>query len=129
MATLSGKDGKVLRGDQAIADVTIWSFRSIAKNRSYASSATGGYKRTLPGVKQACGRFSFLLSTTSPQTDRLAAGDEVTLALELAANRAYSVPAVIDSVAVEVDIDTGKVVGGTAEFSTAGGWTLPDFDA
>lgn len=129
MATLSGKDGKVLRGEEAIAEVTSWSFRSIAKNRSYASSATGGYKRTLPGVKQAGGRFGFLLSTTNPQTDQIAAGDELTLALEIAADRAYSVPAVIDSVAVEVDIDTGKVVGGTAEFSTAGGWTLPDFEA
>ena len=129
MATLSGKDGKVLRGEEAIADVTIWSFRTVAKNRSYASSATGGYKRTLPGVKQAGGRFSFLLSTANPQTDQIAAGDEVTLALVIATDRAFGVPAVIDSVAVEVDIDTGKVVGGVAEFSTAGGWTLPDFDA
>lgn len=128
MATLSGKDGKVFRDADEIADVTLWKFRTAAKNRSYASSATGGYKRTLPGVKQASGRFAFLLNTASPQTDQLAAGDAVTLLLQITTDRAFSVPAVIDSVEVDVNIDTAEVGGGVAEFSATGAWTLPDFE-
>jgi hypothetical protein len=128
MATLSGKDGKVFRDAEAIADVTLWKFRSAAKNRAYASSATGGFKRTLPGVKQAGGRFAFLLNTASPQTDQLAAGDAVTLLLQITTDQTFSVPAVIDSVEVDVNIDTAEVVGGVAEFSAAGAWSLPEFD-
>ena len=129
MGTISGKDGQVKEGATVLAEITHWVFRTAAKNRAYSSSATGGFKRRLPGVKHGEGKFSYKLSATSPQTQQFEEGDAVTLALVIDADNAYSVPAVIDSVQLEVNVDTGEPIGGTAEFSSNGAWTKPAFEA
>ena len=41
--------------------------------------------------------------------------------------RFYSVPAIIDSLRIDVDIDGGELTGGQAEFSTNGAWTKPTY--
>ena len=127
MATFSGKDGKVLSGAGLLADITHWRLKTIAKNVAYASSATGGYKRRLAGVKDAAGSFTFRLNASDAMTAQLDVGDLVTLKLYVDAANFFSVPAIIDTVEVETDITTGKVVGGTVEFSADGAWTEPSF--
>ena len=49
------------------------------------------------------------------------------LLLYIDATRFYSVPAIIDSINFEVDIDTGEVVGWTADYSADGAWTKPTY--
>jgi hypothetical protein len=51
----------------------------------------------------------------------------VTLLLYLDAVRFYSVPALIESIHMQVEIDGGDLVGGQAEFSTSGVWTKPTY--
>ena len=127
MATFSGKDGKVLSGSTTLADITHWRLKTIAKNVAYASSATGGYKRRLAGVKDAQGSFTFRLNASDAMTAQLDVGDLATLKLYLDATNFFSVPAIIDVVELETDISTGKVVGGAVEFSADGAWTEPSF--
>ena len=127
MSTFSGKDGKVLIGGSALADITHWLLRTMSHNSAYASSSTAGHKKRVPGVKDASGTIAFKLNTSDPISDDLDEGDSVTLLLYLDATRFYSVPAVIDALKLEVDIDSGQVVGGVAEFSANGAWTKPAY--
>ena len=127
MATISGKNGKVMVGAAALADITQWTFNTTSNNAAYASSSTGGYKKRVAGVKDGSGNAAFKLDPADPITDAINEGDAVTLLLHLDATNFYSVPAVIDAVRLEVDIDTGDVVGGVAEFSANGAWTKPAY--
>jgi hypothetical protein len=127
MATFSGKDGKVLIGATPLADITAWTLRTLSGNPAYASSSTGGYRKRVPGVKDAQGTVRFKLNPADPITDDLDAGAAVTLLLYVDATRFYTVPAVIDALRLEVDIDSGDIVGGVAEFSANGAWTKPTY--
>ncbi len=121
----TGDDGKVLIGGAPLADITAWSLETTTRSVAYASSATGGYRKRLPGVKEGHGRIRFRLDVASPLTNHINEGSAVTLLLYLDATRFYSVPAVLDSLQIEVDIDGGELIGGQADFSTDGAWTKP----
>jgi hypothetical protein len=51
----------------------------------------------------------------------------VTLRLTVDSQRAYLVPAVIDSCRIETDIDSGDAASGTARFITDGPWSEPEW--
>ena len=127
MSVVSGKDGKVMIGAAAIADVTKWTLRTVAGNVAYSSSSTGGFRRRVGGVKDGSGTIAFKLDVADPITDLLDEGDMVTLLLYLDGTRHYTVPALVDALQWEVDIDRGEIVGGVAEFSIDGAWTKPSF--
>jgi hypothetical protein len=123
MATESGKDGKVLIGAAPVADVTSWEFTKESATSRYGSSSTAGFKRTLPGVKMGSGTIDFKWDSAAPSP--LAEGAVVTLKLHTGASEHFSVPAVIRSFRLRVDVDTGEVTAGTASFETDGAWTEP----
>lgn len=127
MSVVSGKDGKVMIGVATIADVTKWSLRTMSNNVAYASSSTAGFRRRVGGVKDGSGTIAFKLDVGDPITNRLNEGDAVTLLLYLDGTRHYTVPAVIDALQLEVDIDRGDILGGVAEFSIDGAWTKPAY--
>ncbi len=127
MSVISGKDGKVMIGVAAVADITYWSFSTAAQNPAYASSATAGHRKRLGGVKDGGGVIRGKLDIADAVTDDFNEGDAVTLLLYLNATKFYSVPAVIDRLQFEVDIDSGDVVGWEAEFSANGAWTKPTY--
>ena len=129
MATISGKNGKVMIGATALAEITDWTFHATSNNHAYASSSTGGYRRRVPGVKDGSGSIGFKLDPADPITDDFDEGSVVTLLLYLDATHFCSVPAVIDSISLAVDISSGDVLGGTAMFSASGPWTKPDYSS
>ncbi len=120
---ISGKSGLVKIGDDPVAEVTNWSFTKQANSSRYASSSSGGFKRSVAGVKSGSGEieFKFDIDAASP----LVEGAAVTLLLYLDATHFYSVPAIVTRIEVEVDIDTGDVISGSAHFETDGAWTEP----
>src|SRR5437762_10524679 len=125
MSLETGDDGRVLIGSTPLADITAWSLETTTRGVSYASSASGGYRWRLTGVKEGRGRIAFKLDVANPLTNQFDEGSSVTLLLYLDATRFYSVPAVIDSLQMQVDIDGGELIGGQAEFTTNGAWTKP----
>jgi len=127
MSVISGKDGKVMIGATTLADITFWTLNTASNNPAYASSATAGHKKRVAGVKDGGGTIQGKLDVADAVTDDFDEGDAVTLLLHLDATRFYSVPAIIDSIQLEVDIDSGEVVGWTAEYSTDGAWTKPTY--
>jgi hypothetical protein len=127
MATISGKNGRIKIGSTTLADITLWQLVTRAGNPAYASSATQGWKTRREGVRDASGTVRFKLDLADPITDDFDEGDPVTLLLYLDATRFYTVPAIIDSLAWEVDINDGDVIGGVAEFSATGPITKPTY--
>ncbi len=127
MSLETGDDGKVLIGGTPLADITAWSLETTTRAVAYASSTTGGFRKRLPGAKEGRGRIQFKIDVASPLTNQINEGSAVTLLLYLDATRFYTVPAVIDSLQIEVDIDGGALIGGQAEFSTDGAWTKPTY--
>jgi hypothetical protein len=127
MSMQTGDDGKVMIGGVELAEITAWSFETTARSVAYASSATAGYRKRLTGAKEGRGAIAFKLNLTDPLTNYLNEGSQVTLLLYIDSTRFYSVPAVIDSLEMTVDIDRGELIGGKAEFSTNGAWTKPSY--
>jgi hypothetical protein len=127
MATISGKNGKVMIGATALAEITDWTFQASSNNPAYASSSTGGFRKRVAGVKDGSGMIGFKLDPANPITNNFDEGSSVTLLLYLDATRFYSVPAVIDSIHLAVDISSGDVLGGVANFSADGAWTKPTY--
>jgi hypothetical protein len=127
MSTLSGKDGSLIVDGGTLADITAWRFTTTADNISYASSATGGFRRRLCGARHGMGNVSFVLNTLDAATARLAAGDVVILQLNLDSTRFYYVPAIVDDVQLSVDVNQREPIRGTADFTTDGAWIEPEF--
>jgi hypothetical protein len=125
MAIFTGDDGKVLIGGTPLADISAWSLEMRAATKSYASSATGGYRKQVIGSRHGAGTVRFLLDPADPITDKLDKGAAVTLKLYLDDTRFFSVPAIIAAVRLNIEIDEGKLVGGEAEFVTQGEWAKP----
>jgi hypothetical protein len=125
MSILTGKHGAVLANDIALAEITLWTFKTTRKHVAYCSSATAGFRRRLPSVREGSGRFHFVLNTAQPASAGLHDNAAVTLTLAIDRDHQYVVPAVIDVVQIETDINGGGPVTGWAEFSTTGPWSEP----
>lgn len=124
-AGFSGKDGDVKIGSASVAEIRTWSFNPKSNNPSYASHATGGYKRRVAGVKDGSGSTSGAIAAASLPFSDLNVGSDATLVLYLNATLNFSVPSVVDDLRVNVDIDNGEIVSWDMNFSTNGGWTNP----
>ncbi len=129
MATISGKDGKVKIGSATLADITHWTLRTQATLSAYASSATAGFRKRVAGIKDGSGSLAGKLDPGDPISDDFDEGAAVTLLLYIDPTHFYTVPALIESLQLEVDIDRGEVIGWRADFSTSGAWTKPDYSA
>jgi len=114
MAVYSGTGGTV----NSVTQITSWSFNPTSNNSAWGSSSTNGYKDRVVGVKDGSGSIEGKWDGTAPYT----VGAEVSLSL-VANTGSFTVPAVIDSFSVEVDVDDGEVVGWSAEFSINGAWS------
>lgn len=110
-------------GSTPIADITSWELNKEAVTSRYGSSSTSGYKKTLPGSKMGAGTIEFKWDggAVSPIVE----GTVVTLKLYTNATEFFTVPSVIKTFRVKVDIDDGSVTSGTAQFETDGAWTEP----
>lgn len=120
MAATSGKAGTVLVGATAVAQVTKWTFEPSAPIHKWASNSTGGYKAAVSGPKDGKGTIE-----TKVDTDILwTVGQSVTLILRgPTSGDNITVPALISSAPVTVDIDNGEPIGSTYSFESNGAWT------
>jgi hypothetical protein len=126
MATpISGKDGAVKIGMNSVGAVTGWTLKKSAKLDEYASSEVPGYTKIVTGVKSASGTVDFKLDSEAAST--ITEGTAATLDLIVNDDIKYSVPAVIESFDVTVDINDGNAVKVSASWKSNGSWTEPTF--
>jgi hypothetical protein len=127
MSTVSGRNGRLFVDGTAIGDLTAWRFTTTADSISYASSATGGFRRRLAGARHGFGVIAFVLDLLNPATLSLAPGDLVSLQLDIDSTHYYQVSASIDTVQLAVEVNQAEPVAGTADFSTNGAWIEPEY--
>lgn len=120
MASYSGVAGWVEVGDAAVAHITSWRLISTSTNPAYASSETGGAKTRVPGVRDSNGQFRGKLDDAEAQAETVAEGSLVNLKLYTDATHYVIVPAIIDRLQIEVDVDRGEIVSFVADFSGTG---------
>lgn len=125
MANYSGTTGSVLISASNVHDVTKWTFNTTAETSPFGSNMSGGFKKRLPGTKDGTGTIEGKYNSASPIEDSLREGTSVTLTLQRMSGKTYSVPAVIESLELEVDIDTGAPQSWVANFGSNGAWTEP----
>lgn len=125
MAVLSGKDGSVTWNGGVISQVTGWRCTETAHNSAWASSSTDGYKHRVCGVRDWSGSFSakYDISIAATVGQGTISGTAVTLVLQIGESESLSGHAIIDSIELDVDVNSGDVVGYTCNFSGAGALT------
>ena len=125
MSAISGKDGKVQIDAADAAQITGWTFNPTSNNPAWASSDTNGFKDRVGGVKDGSGSFEAKYDDASEVWDTITEGSEMSLGLFLHATVSITVPAIVDGINYEVDINDGEVVAVTVDYSTRGEWTYP----
>ena len=120
MSVISGKDGTLHLDGGEVTPVTNWRLEKISGNKDYAANDTGGSKKRVAGVKDCSG--SFEIKATDTGNVPVDEGDTVTLDLHIddTGNNYYEVPAIVDRVAVDVDINEGEIVAYAVDFSGNG---------
>ena len=120
MAVLSGKNGTLFLGRTEITPVVNWKLVTTSHNPDYAANDTGGWKMRAAGVRDASGSFE-IKAARRPHCP-VEEGDASTLSLQLddTGGNYYQVPAIIDKISVDVDINKGEIVAYVIEFSGNG---------
>jgi hypothetical protein len=124
MATVSGQYGSIKIGSSNLVECMNWTFDRKAAEHAYASCNTGGYKKRIAGTKDGTGTIRGLQDSADPIENYIIEGSSVTLRLYWTAAKYYSVPAIVNSLKTEVDIDDGAPVPWDADFGANGAWTI-----
>lgn len=124
---ISGVRGDAIynTGGTQISEVKKFSWNPSQETKDYASNKTGGAKKRVSSVKDGSGSLDGVWDPWDPITDHMEPGTEVTLKLQHYTGQFWVVPAIIDDMSFEVDIETGDVQTWTANFSLNGPWTKP----
>jgi hypothetical protein len=116
---VSGKTGTILIGATPISELRNWKATAKSNNAAFATNATPGFKRRVSGTKDIEVSFQML----DDPAGTIAEGDHVTLVLKKTSSITWkTVPVVIDSIDVNVDIDDGKEVSYDVKASGDGSW-------
>ncbi|NQT36195.1 MAG: hypothetical protein HQ581_01820 [Planctomycetes bacterium] len=120
MSVISGKDGTLYLGEDEVTPVTNWRLVKTSDNKNYAANDTGGAKKRVAGVKDCSGTLEIKADDTANVP--VEEGDAVALKLHVddTGNNYYDVPAMIDRIEVDVDIDRGEIVAYFVAFSGNG---------
>ena len=120
MAVLSGKDGTLYLGSSEVTPVSNWKLVAISNNPDYAANDTGGSKKRAAGVRDSSGSFEMKADGTG--NCPVEEGDAVDLNLHVDGTdqNFFEVPAIIDKISVNVDINKGEIVAYIVDFSGNG---------
>lgn len=101
--------GMITSGDLATYDVRTVGKRKIADNQAYVSSKTGGKTYREPGNEDASWEISLYAPTNTTEVPAaLRAGKVISVQLE---NDSQTYTMIVDESALDVDIESGALVG------------------
>lgn len=122
---ISGKDGKVLIGTNSVGEITFWRLSEMVETDRFGSSEGAGKKKTIAGTGSMSGSVSAKWASTAESS--CVPGASVTLLLYHNSTLKWSVPAVIKSREIGVDIDNGRVITADFTWESDGAWTPISF--
>lgn len=122
MAAMSGKDGKVTFSAVVIVDTLSWTLTKTTNAKSYGSNATSGGTRRVAGRTDWTGSFTFAMQSG---VEEITEGSSAAIILNINATKTFTGTAMIETVAYNVDVNTGDIITGTATFGSNGAITGP----
>lgn len=125
MGVISGKDGDLKIGTEQLPEIHEWSFKPQVSAPEYASNKTAGAKKTIAGVKSGTGSVGAYFDPEDLLTDFLEVGTFATLKGYVTSTQFYSIPALVVSYNLTVNIDAGEIQKWSFEYKTNGVWTNP----
>jgi hypothetical protein len=120
---ITGVNGKVCVGAAEVADVRGFSVPRESDVKSYASSSTGGYEKTVSGNR----RWRFSMSLYCPDGSLsmgFEVGDLVTVKGYTTTGKYFEGQVRVRSIEPEVDIERGELIGCTVAGIGHGQYTL-----
>lgn len=120
MTAVSGQYGKIVSGASTVAECTKWTWDEEAAEHKYASCSTSGQRSRIAGTKDSMGALEGVLDPTDDIHNYFLAGDHVTLKLYYTAAKYHQVPAQINKLSQEVDIEDGGIIRWKADFGQTG---------
>lgn len=127
MSAVSGHYGAIKIGSSNMTECQGWTFKRTANTHPYKSCNTAGtdgkiYTKRVTGGSDATGTLKGLQDPADPIDNYFVEGSSITLRLYWTASKYYQVPAVIASLDIEVDIDSGVPIPWSADFEANGQW-------
>ena len=110
-------------GATTLPHVRSWSLSVVADNPEFGSSSTAGWKGRVVGMRDASGSIECYGDDTERINAILKPQDTGTIELYENATLKWSIPAIIDSVDVEGNPESGDPVSVTINFSATGALT------
>jgi len=123
VAAVSGQYGKIMLGSSNLVECTGWTWDRNVASHAYASCATAGYKKRVAGTKDSTGTASGIYDPADQIDDLIDIGDLVSLLLYVTAIKYYTVPSLVVSVGLEVDVEEGEIIRWELGFEGNGSWT------
>ncbi len=129
--TISGTEGKMLAtpsgGSETELEIGKWSFNAEADTDRYASSKSGGYKKTKAGNKAATGAFEGKRVSDAGKVETVLTGVVVgtagSMKLHFDATTYILMPYVIKTISYEVDVNAGTIESFAGTFESDGAWS------
>lgn len=125
MAVVSGQFGTIHIGASELLEVSGWTLNKRAAIHQYSTNTTNGYKKTVAGIKSGSGRLTGYLDSADLADQYIEVGIGATAKLYIDASQFYTVPLMIESFDVTVDIEDGEPLSFESGFVTNGAWTNP----
>jgi hypothetical protein len=116
MSGVSGQYGKIVISASTVAECTKWTMDEEVAESAYASCSTSGHRSRVAGTKDATGTLEGILDPSDDIHNYFRVGDHVTLKLYYTATKYHSVPAQINKIGQETDIEEGSVERWTADW-------------
>lgn len=129
MTAVSGHYGSIKISSSSLTECQGWTFKRTVTDHQYRSCGTIGadgkvYTKRVVGGSDATGTIKGLQDPADPIENYLVEGSSITLRLYWTAAKYYNVPALITSLDVEADMDSGVPVPWSADFGANGQWTV-----
>lgn len=123
MSDIAGILGTLYVDDVEKSPVTQWDLTIVSDNKSYAANDTAGWKKRVAGIKDS--RGSFVIHVDSTGNAPVSEGDSITLKLHIdnSGNNYYTVPAMIDEIKTNCNINAGNIIALQITFSGNGALT------
>jgi len=110
MAAASGQYGEIQADGSTLVECTEWTLTEEIAEQVYASVATNGWRQRVAGTKDCSGTCGGIFDPADPIHDYIEIGDSVTLRLYFSATKYHSVPAIINSIETNLNIEEGEII-------------------
>jgi len=120
-SAITGSDGNVMVGTHRVARIMEWSITANIQVSEWGDSDAGGFTNRKRGRRDATGTIGGKFDTDFPVNQVFEEGDSAVLVLfETATRYWYFSCGLITEYSTQVNVDSGEVVGWSANFGSDG---------